>query len=579
MTSIFEKSDTPWIGERTVISSLEQLQGVAPDARLSVQKSSTGQDILVATKGTLSDGLYSLWAIFCPNQARQARIETLKALKKTIADEFHIVDESIALRTENDEQTFTQQTQDTRLFTSNFKGENLKDYFDFTNVAPSKPLPNEAASDEIAPSDDPTATFSPLERVLYKNQFCCETDKENYKRQQALVSKRKKLLWTIFKDEIEAQKKAPGVLYSGSLPATSPTQYRTPTNSELESFKQLQQAIETFRKTKFPDTESARYLLQQFERRLSNYLDQHPKISLTDLQTYLDKYLTPQPPNKPEKREPELSNQEAIEEVRTIIETNPLLSEGKTRPFLDQIETLSAYPNLSKQIAETREQRDYQQFFELLKKISSATEKFQTTSGESALSETEREFFIDHLLSAFTIQKEANSSVYKLFTTSIPKLLQLLKSENQSPAFLSSLQLFTDTVKKEALSFLRSNKANIAKTKNFSTDIRKKVEAHRNKEEEYALAWKKHKEALESNSEAQPPTIEKPTISYQSNRKQAIEVPLLSQDAISLLAFTILRLTPQEERAATQKKLTTDFGITFDNSSTSNPTEAPLLAA
>lgn len=569
----------PIFGTSTEVNSLEQLQTLDSAARLSVQKKD-GKDVLVATKGTLADGLYSLWAIFCPNQARQARIETLNALKKTIAAEFHVADDSIVLRPGNQEQTCTQQTQDTRLFTSEFKGENLKDYFDFTNVVPSKPLPNEAASDEIAPSDDPTATFSPLERALYKNQFCRETDKENYTRQQSLASKSNDLLSKIFQDEIKSEKKAPGILYNVSLPATSPTQYRTPTNSELESFKQLREAITTFEQKKFTGTKSDRYLLQQFERHLSNYLDQHPKISLTDLQAHLDKYLTPQPSNKPEKRESELINQEAIEEVRTIINANPRLFGGKTRLFLDQIETLSAYPNLSKQIAKTREQRDYQQFFDLLEKLSSKESKFfdYRLNKEVCLQQDEQTFFIDHLLSAFTIKKEANLSVYVFFTTLVPVLLKHLKSQDQSAQLTSPLADLIYTAKQSALSCLKSNKTNIEKNKKFSADIRKEVEAHRDKEEEYTLAWKKYREALKGNSQAQPPTIEKPTISYNDNKEVATEA-LLSQDAISLLAFAVLSLTPKTEQAATQAQLTKDFGITFDNARTSNPTEAPLLAA
>ncbi|MCX6957827.1 MAG: hypothetical protein NT164_04750 [Verrucomicrobiae bacterium] len=152
---------TQILGTSTDVTSVEQLQKLDPKTRLSVQQRDR-KNVLVATKGTLSNGLYSLWAYFRPESAHQARLDTLNTLKQVISEEFHIVAASIGLISKNDEQTSTQNFQGTCLTVSNFQGPNLKNYFNFTEIKRLKPSLTETAT------NDPSANFSPLERILYR---------------------------------------------------------------------------------------------------------------------------------------------------------------------------------------------------------------------------------------------------------------------------------------------------------------------------------------------------------------------------------------------------------------------------
>ena len=113
-------------------------------------------------------------------------------------------------------------------------------------------------------------------------------------------------------------------------------------------------------------------------------------------------------------------------------------------------------------------------------------------------------------------------------------------------------------LKNQALQILQTNKSNEEKVKTFSTGIKEKVLAHQEAEKQW-------KEAVKTN-----PDAARPTMDYLSERSSAVREPLLSPDATDLLAFTILSLTPPEERAATQAKLTGDFGITFSDAPTSS---------
>lgn len=72
----------PFIGSEIEITSSEQLSKLDDSARLSVQQRK-GQTLLVATKGTLADGFYTIWAKFCPQQEQQQQklaLEKVKAL-------------------------------------------------------------------------------------------------------------------------------------------------------------------------------------------------------------------------------------------------------------------------------------------------------------------------------------------------------------------------------------------------------------------------------------------------------------------------------------------------------------------
>lgn len=72
----------PFIGSEIEITSSEQLSKLDDSARLSVQQRK-GQTLLVATKRTLADGFYTIWAKFCPQQEQQQQklaLEKVKAL-------------------------------------------------------------------------------------------------------------------------------------------------------------------------------------------------------------------------------------------------------------------------------------------------------------------------------------------------------------------------------------------------------------------------------------------------------------------------------------------------------------------
>lgn len=443
----------------------------------------------------MSDGLYSLWAYFRPALAHQARFHTLDTLKKNIADEFRVLDDSITLRAENDEQKWTKNLQGTRLFISNFKGANLKDYFNFTEI---KRL--EASSTETA-TNDPSADFSPLERILYKNQFQLGTDATDYGERQTIVSNRRRLLEKIFTIENKKEQKAASTLFTASLPPASRAEYRTPTKSELATFNQLKEAIEQFKKKRFPvkqedldrardaQAEDAPDPLKKFERALIDFLDQNPGVSLANLQLYLNQYDTNQTSPQASQIRQGLIPDDPIREVRRSIQRNPeIKGTGKERYMIDQLDMISAYPQLSTEIAEIGRTNDYQQFFVQLKQLSYPTSKFFDSDLKQniLLNETEQKFFINQLLGVFTIGEANNHDLHQFFT-SLGNALQNDPIDTQEAS----------TLKETALQILQTNKSNEQKVK--------------------------------------------------PRQDQKAEEPLLSGDAKNLLSLAVLKLTPLEE--------------------------------
>ncbi len=77
----------PIIGTSTTVTSLSDLESLDRSARLSLQQRD-GKNTLVATKGTLADGLYSLWAKFCPNQAHDLNLQVVQSIKQTILADY-----------------------------------------------------------------------------------------------------------------------------------------------------------------------------------------------------------------------------------------------------------------------------------------------------------------------------------------------------------------------------------------------------------------------------------------------------------------------------------------------------------
>ena len=529
----------PIFGTSTAVTSLGQLQTLDAEARLSVQQRD-GKNVLVATKGTLSDGLYSLWAYFRPAPARQARLDTLTTLRKTIADEFHLADDSITLHAEHREQKFTQDLQGTRLFISDFKGANLKDYFNFTGIKRLEPSSTETAT------NDPSAASSPLERILYKNQFQLGTDATDYVERQKFVSDSRRLLENVFTIEAEIEKEAASTLastlFTASLPPAPPSQYRIGTESELDTFKALKEAIEQFKKKRFPvkqeDLDRARDAtathvpdpLKKFEHALIDFLDQNPGVLLENLQSYLNKYDANQTSPQPSQIRQGLISNDPIREVKRSIQRNPQLTSTKIRDMIDQLDIISVYPELSTKIAEIGRTNDYQQFFAQLKQLSSPESKFfdRRLNQKTSLNKTEQKFFINQLLGVFTIGEANNPGLHQFFTS----LGNALQNDLIDPQEAS-------TLKDRALQILQTNKSNKEKVKTFSTGIKEKVLAHQEAEKQ----WKK---AVKTN-----PDAARPTMDYLSERYSAVREPLLSPDATALLAFTILSLTPPEERAAT----------------------------
>ena len=556
----------PIFGTSTAVTSLGQLQTLDAEARLSVQQRD-GKNVLVATKGTLSDGLYSLWAYFRPAPARQARLDTLTTLRKTIADEFHLADDSITLHAEHREQKFTQDLQGTRLFISDFKGANLKDYFNFTGIKRLEPSSTETATNDpsaakdyfnftgikrLEPSstetatNDPSAASSPLERILYKNQFQLGTDATDYVERQKFVSDSRRLLENVFTIEAEIEKEAASTLastlFTASLPPAPPSQYRIGTESELDTFKALKEAIEQFKKKRFPvkqeDLDRARDAtathvpdpLKKFEHALIDFLDQNPGVLLENLQSYLNKYDANQTSPQPSQIRQGLISNDPIREVKRSIQRNPQLTSTKIRDMIDQLDIISVYPELSTKIAEIGRTNDYQQFFAQLKQLSSPESKFfdRRLNQKTSLNKTEQKFFINQLLGVFTIGEANNPGLHQFFTS----LGNALQNDLIDPQEAS-------TLKDRALQILQTNKSNKEKVKTFSTGIKEKVLAHQEAEKQ----WKK---AVKTN-----PDAARPTMDYLSERYSAVREPLLSPDATALLAFTILSLTPPEERAAT----------------------------
>lgn len=461
-------------GTSTDVTSLEQLQKLDAEARLSVQKRS-GKNVLVATRGTLSDGLYSLWAFFRAPQAHQARLDTLNTLKQVISHELNISSETIKLISENDEQTFTRDFQGTCLTVSNFKGDNLKDYFNFKEIEPLKSSLAETTR------TDPCTDFSSLERILYKNQFQLGTDATDYRERQTIVSNRDRLLRSIFTIENKKEQKAASTLFTASLPPASPSQYRTPTESELATFGQLKEAIEQFKKERFPvkqeDLSRARGAqaknapdpLKKFEHDLIDFLDKNPEVSLANLQLYLNQYAANQTSSQPSQTRQGLSTDDAIREVRRSIQRNPEINAEQKIDMINQLRMISAYPQLSTERTETRRANDYQQFFAQLKQLSSSTSKFfhRGFNKNMSLDEKEKKFFINQLLGAFTIGEANNHDLHQFFT-SLGNALQNDPIDAKEAS----------TLKETALQISQTNKSNEQKVKTFSTGIKEKVLEH-----------------------------------------------------------------------------------------------------
>jgi len=173
-------------------------------------------------------------------------------------------------------------------------------------------------------------------RILYKNQFQLGTDKTDYQERLTSVCKKEFLVRSIFQEEIVGKDEMPGTLFTGSLPEASPTQYKTPTQEEQSTFKQLKEVIENFKKDKLPqlaEDEVARINaqdpeqfipdpLKKFESDLISFLDQHPQVSQQDLTSYLEHYSL-KLPLPPASRT--LSRTRIIDEVETSIRCNPNL--------------------------------------------------------------------------------------------------------------------------------------------------------------------------------------------------------------------------------------------------------------
>lgn len=86
----------PIIGTSTNVTSLDQLQAAqSTGARLSLQKNEKGEDTIVATKGTLSDHFYNIWATCCSTQAHTHNIALVNAMKDTILTGYSEAEKSI----------------------------------------------------------------------------------------------------------------------------------------------------------------------------------------------------------------------------------------------------------------------------------------------------------------------------------------------------------------------------------------------------------------------------------------------------------------------------------------------------
>lgn len=133
----------PIFGTRNEIHSLSDLERLDPLGRLSVEKRN-GQDILVVTKGTLSDGLYSFWAYWRPKEAKQVISATWNAIKDLVS----ATNRSNISFTPSKNSSLDLST--AQLLVSDFKGYKLLDYFDIptgrkiesneTNKKPKKKL-------------------------------------------------------------------------------------------------------------------------------------------------------------------------------------------------------------------------------------------------------------------------------------------------------------------------------------------------------------------------------------------------------------------------------------------------------
>ncbi len=566
---------TQIFGTSTDVTSLEQLQTLDIEARLSVEKRGE-KDVLVATKGTLSDGLYSLWAYFRPAPARQARLDTLNHLKIKIINSYG--KQAIFL--------FSLNLYDAKNFEDHQTSPLMRSALDivFNDLAKrgeENQLLQKTAILKQCPDQD-------LAEALFDNQFLQQPElpkvseglKELYDKYNAsLLDPQEKL--TI---ENNASKYANedfgrgnrSVLLSRMESLKTPA---TPEQRAIDQYQELGRLISNFRTNQLPEIQR-RYSgkveddqNRAFKRNLKKFLSSRPRISEDDLRTYLSNYSS-RYPHQQETSVVESQNvsasssliQKASEDIAYLDEVQAKLTKQGHFPsdvILRRSKTILSFPQLTNRIAAIGGDLNYQDFFQLLTQLSDSKTTFQNLEGIEVPLGAESKTFIDQLLGVFTIRaykinsgEKQNPEVYDLFKG----LGRFLVSHPQRDSHELTEEESQDAtiLKNQALQILQTNKSNEEKVKTFSTGIKEKVLAHQEAEKQW-------KEAVKTN-----PDAARPTMDYLSERSSAVREPLLSPDATDLLAFTILSLTPPEERAATQAKLTGDFGITFSDAPTSS---------
>lgn len=467
---------------------------VLDNARLSLQKNAIGEKILVASQGTLSDGLYSIQAYFHPQQAAKARLDTLTAIKDKIASFYggHFNQEIFNKLADSSTNPRQSSTIRSYYFTAN-------DLKNFANAA--------KATEELVKN----CPDKSLADALFDNQFRIPTEQD-----QKIASgnddatKLTRLLRSQFNIRNPVYKRVADTAFNEELKSLSQPpkiECHNVTKENIAAYKELGTITANFKEKTLPSrikTEKA------FDTAVKNFLDQNPNTTDKKLQAFLDKYKqlldqNPVPEGLAEDSSQEIDPLAGIDERKIVT----------TKLTLD-------FKNLSEQISTIRRERNYDQFFKLLSNLSNDEVSFKNAD-KKELTKNGKDYFTQSLLDVFTVTKENKDAV--TFFTKLGKFLALASV----PEKVSEI---TETHHQEAAQLL-----------GMAQKVRDQNQLNQEAVAAYSKAIKDYVESQRVNKQPQPTGTIKQGDTVGGIQAPRVQ-PLLSPDAIDLLQKAISSLTP-----------------------------------
>jgi len=481
---------------------------VLDNARLSLQKNKKGNEILVASQGTLSDGLYSIWAYFHPQQAAKARLDTLTAIKDKIASFYGSDSEQKIFNKLAESSTNPRQSSTIRSYY--FTANDLKN---FANAAKATELVINCPDKSLADA-------------LFDNQFRIPTEQD-----QKIASGNddatglarflssqfdigdavyKRVADTAFNEELKSLSQPPKIEYDNL------------TKENIADYKELGTITAKFKKSQLPSLTKELKLEKAekaFDTAVKNFLDQNPKTTVDLLQAFLNKYSKQLLDQNPVPEAPaEDSTQETGSPEEQPKENNPLAGINARKIVTTKL-TLD-FKNLSEQISTIRRERNYDQFFKLLSNLSNDKVSFKNADRKE-LTKNGKDYFTQSLLDVFTVTKENEDAV--TFFTKLGKFLASV------PEKVSEI---TETHHQEAAQLL-----------GMAQEVIRKNQLNQEAVAAYSKAIKDYVEFQIKNEQPQPTGTIKQGDTVGGIQAPRVQ-PLLSPDAIDLLQEAISFLTP-----------------------------------